>query len=174
MPWVLRGLRNGIVTTGYPKRPDLYAQGFRGAVAVSQQRRRLMPGASAVCPTGAISVDAAGVSLDRGRCILCGACVRDFPDTFHWESGSETAALARGALVVPPDVTETDEGLEQLRQALEVRVRRLRRSVHIRHVDAGSDGTEEWETQALTNRPMTFTASVSSSPQAPATPTSSW
>ena len=31
------------------------------------------------------------------------------------------------------------------------RVRRLRRSVHIRHVDAGSDGSDEWEVQALLN-----------------------
>ena len=31
------------------------------------------------------------------------------------------------------------------------RTRALRRSVHIRHVDSGSDGTEEWEIAALTN-----------------------
>ena len=30
-------------------------------------------------------------------------------------------------------------------------MRALRRSVHVRHVDAGSDGAEEWEIQALTN-----------------------
>ena len=27
----------------------------------------------------------------------------------------------------------------------------LRRSIHVRHVDAGSDGSEEWEVAALTN-----------------------
>ena len=26
MPWVLRGLRDGVVTTGYPRRPDPYAE----------------------------------------------------------------------------------------------------------------------------------------------------
>ena len=31
------------------------------------------------------------------------------------------------------------------------RVRALRRSIHVRHVDAGSDGSEEWEVAALTN-----------------------
>ena len=30
-------------------------------------------------------------------------------------------------------------------------MRALRRSIHIRHVDAGSDGSEEWEVAALTN-----------------------
>ncbi len=151
MPWVLRGLRNGIVTTRYPNRPDPYAQGFRGAVAVTRPHQRLGPGASTLCPTGAITVDGAEVTLDRGRCILCGVCVRDLPDTFRWQAGSQTAALARGALVVPQDISETGEGLAQLRVALETRVRRLRRSVHIRHVDAGSDGSEEWEIQALLN-----------------------
>jgi Ni,Fe-hydrogenase III small subunit len=52
---------------------------------------------------------------------------------------------------VPTGLTETDDELGQLRDSLSRRVRRLRRSVHIRHVDAGSDGSEEWEIQALTN-----------------------
>ena len=53
-------------------------------------------------------------------------------------------------LVVPSGV-ETDEDLDRLRSELARRVRALRRSVHIRHVDAGSDGSEEWEVAALTN-----------------------
>ena len=35
------------------------------------------------------------------------------------------------------------------RAALRARTTALRRSVHVRHVDAGSDGSEEWEIQAL-------------------------
>ena len=38
-----------------------------------------------------------------------------------------------------------------MRTELARRVRRLRRSVHLRHVDAGSDGSDEWEVQALAN-----------------------
>jgi len=30
-------------------------------------------------------------------------------------------------------------------------VKTLRRSIHVRHVDAGSDGSDEWEIAALTN-----------------------
>ena len=38
-----------------------------------------------------------------------------------------------------------------MRGALRARTRALRRSVHLRHVDAGSDGTEEQEILALLN-----------------------
>ena len=50
-----------------------------------------------------------------------------------------------------PEVIENDEELARLRAGLRARVRALRRSVHVRHVDAGSDGSEEWEVAALTN-----------------------
>jgi Ni,Fe-hydrogenase III small subunit/ferredoxin len=151
MPWVLRGLRNGIVTTDYPKRLDVYATGFRSAPSVRPQPRDTAPDVGAVCPTGAITGDGEQVRLDRGGCILCGACVRAYPETFEWGAGSDTAVLDRRALVVPTDLTDDDETLTRTRAQLAARVRRLRRSVHIRHVDAGSDGTEEWEIQALTN-----------------------
>lgn len=69
--WVLRGLRDGVVTTKWPRKPDEYADAFREPVTVR-------PGADLAGRTGA-----------------------------------------------------------------------LRRSVHVRHVDAGSDGSVEWEIQAL-------------------------
>jgi len=71
--------------------------------------------------------------VDRRRCILCGACVEAAPEVFRFVPEYETASA------------------EALRQPLGERVRALRRSVHIRHVDAGSDGSEEWEIAALTN-----------------------
>ena len=104
-----------------------------------------------VCPTGAIQAAADGrLFLDRGRCILCGGCVAARPELFAWAPGAATAALSRAALVVP-ETAESDAELAALRDALASRVRRLRRSVHIRHVDAGSDGAEEWEVAALFN-----------------------
>jgi Ni,Fe-hydrogenase III small subunit len=57
-------------------------------------------------------------------------------------------APGRVRLVVPD---ETEEGLAAARAALHARTRALRRSVHLRHVDAGSDGAEEQEIQALLN-----------------------
>jgi Ni,Fe-hydrogenase III small subunit/ferredoxin len=154
MPWVLRGLRNGIITTRWPNSPDDYFDRFDAAVTV---RAALPAGrtppevaeAAVGCPTAAITVEPT-LRLDRGRCILCGRCVAVAPDWFAWQSGCGTAELARAAVVVP-DIEETDGAVEQVRAALTRRVRRLRRSVHIRHVDAGSDGSDEWEVQALTN-----------------------
>ena len=53
-------------------------------------------------------------------------------------------------LVVPP-LAETAEAWPRCGDELRARTRALRRSVHLRHVDAGSDGTEEWEILALLN-----------------------
>jgi Ni,Fe-hydrogenase III small subunit/ferredoxin len=151
--WIFRGLRNGLLTSRYPRRSDPYADAFPAAVDV------LTPDADPaglveLCPTGAIQPDPDGevsrVKLDRGRCILCGTCVRTRPDVFGWSAGSQTASLHRQALIVP-ERPETAEELTTLRAQLATRVRRLGRSIHLRHVDAGSDGADEWEVLALFN-----------------------
>lgn len=151
MPWALRGLRNGVVTTRWPAKPDPYGEHFPGAVRVVDQRPATPLDLPRVCPTGAIARRGERVELDRGRCILCGACVRAFPETFGWDAGSVTARRAREGLVVPEDLAEDEQTLSATRAELAGRVRHLRRSVHVRHVDAGSDGSEEWEIQALLN-----------------------
>jgi Ni,Fe-hydrogenase III small subunit/ferredoxin len=153
-----RGLRDGLLTTKWPKHADIYFDEFPAAVEVLPRsdpragHRRLLrwaADAAARCPTAAITV-AEITKLDRGKCILCGRCVATAPDWFGWAPGAGTSQLHRDALVVTP-VPETDEALEVIRTELAKRVRRLRRSVHLRHVDAGSDGSDEWEVQALTN-----------------------
>jgi ferredoxin len=142
--WVLRGLRDGVVTTRWPRRPDAYADGWRGPARALAPADAVDP---ALCPTGAISAQ----GIDQGRCILCGRCVAERPDLFAWSQGATgpaAAGLSRDALVVP-EPPETDEAVEAARARLRARTAALRRSVHIRHVDAGSDGSEEWEIQAL-------------------------
>jgi Ni,Fe-hydrogenase III small subunit/ferredoxin len=148
--WVLRGLRDGVVTTRWPRRPDEYADSWRGPVTV-----RPDAGDTGVdeglCPTGAIGYSGGQVRVDQGKCILCGRCVEARPDVFAWSAGATgtgAAAITRQALVVP-EPPETDEAIEAARASLAARTTALRRSVHIRHVDAGSDGSEEWEIQAL-------------------------
>lgn len=153
-----RGLRDGLLTTRWPKHPDTYFDQFPAAIEVLPRsdpragHHRLLrraAEAAAGCPTAAIAV-AEITTLDRGKCILCGRCVATAPDWFGWAHGADTARLSRDALVITP-VPETDEALDALRTELTKRVRRMRRSVHLRHVDAGSDGSDEWEVQALTN-----------------------
>ena len=146
--WALRGLRDGVVTTRWPKKPDEYADAWRGPVTVIGDADA--PDVDGLCPTGAIGV-ADRVRVDQGKCILCGRCVAARPDLFAWAAGAAgpgAAALTREALIVP-QVAETDETVAVVRAALAARTTALRRSVHVRHVDAGSDGSEEWEIQAL-------------------------
>jgi Ni,Fe-hydrogenase III small subunit len=150
--WALRGLRNGVLTTRWPARPDDYATGTRGPVTVT--RGQVPPGDAAelegLCPAGAITVTAPGqVSVDQGSCIQCGRCVAARPGVFAWSAGPDHAALSRAGLVVP--AAETPRGLAALTAGIRERTRALRRSVHLRHVDAGSDGSEEWEIMALLN-----------------------
>jgi Ni,Fe-hydrogenase III small subunit len=140
LEWIARGLRTGIVTTRYPGRPETAPQGFRGRVELHDTRngsREL----GALCPTGA-------VSLDRGRCILCGFCVAAEPHRFGFVAEYETGARRRASLVAGD---APGASVEELRATLGERTRTLARSIHIRHVDAGSDGGEEWEIQALVN-----------------------
>ena len=147
LKWLLRGLRHGVVTTRYPARAEPAPSGFRGRVSVLDALNA-PENLADLCPTDAIQVKDALVSLDRGRCILCGACVANAPDRFAFEATYETAVRRRSALVVGQEAVAA---LEEALPTLGDRSRTLRRSVHIRHVDAGSDGTEEWEIQALTN-----------------------
>jgi len=154
--WALRGLRNGVVTTRWPSRPDPYAVAVPGPATVLDAHPAADGGAlEALCPTGAITraEEPAGngaVRLDQGKCVLCGRCVAARPDVFSWSTGPAAAAVQRSGLVVP-ELPESPERLAELQDRLRAKTAALRRSVHLRHVDAGSDGTEEWEILALAN-----------------------
>ncbi len=164
MPWITRGLSEGVVTTRYPARPDDYGELWRGAVSLVEQRRgpavpdqvesdgtSSAADLAALCPTGAIGTTKARLHLDRGRCILCGRCVEARPDLFRFDPSPEVASIHRQGLVLGADVQEDEGALAQVRAELARRTRGLRRSVHIRHVDVGSDGSDEWEVKALGN-----------------------
>lgn len=151
--WALRGLRNGVLTTRWPGGPDDYEAGTRGpatALPVWTGSPASGDDLTRLCPARAISQDEAGrVRLDQGGCILCGRCVSARPDLFGWSAGSVTASLSRTGLVVPMD--ENPDSLAVVTARLRERTKALRRSVHLRHVDAGSDGSEECEILALLN-----------------------
>ena len=57
MPWIPRGLRDGIVTSRYPRRPDGYGDGFSGTLVVRSAAARADNLDTAIdgCPTGAIT-----------------------------------------------------------------------------------------------------------------------
>ncbi len=151
--WALRGLRNGVLTTRWPARPDQYANAIRGpAVVLDMPTTAVGPGAdlASPCPVGAISeVRPGAVRIDQGSCIQCGRCMSQRPDVFGWATGPGAASLSRAGLVVPGE--EDPDSLAAVSAGLRERTKALRRSVHLRHVDAGSDGSEEWEIMALLN-----------------------
>ena len=152
MPWIPRGLREGIVTSRYPRRPDGYGDGFSGTLVVRSVATPAgnLDAAVEACPTAAITREDERVRLDRGRCILCGRCTFACPEVFRFDPSVEVSTTSRQTLFVPA-LDEDDQALEAARSELHRRVRALRRSIHVRHVDAGSDGSEEWEVAALTN-----------------------
>lgn len=150
LEWFYRGLSKRRVTTRYPSVPESAPPGFQGRIDVKASSIAT-PELADVCPTGAITINPEGrVALDRGRCILCGECVRAAPDVFTFRPTYETAERSAQALIEGPGA-EGAGPLQLARQALGDHAAMLRRSIHIRHIDCGSDGSEEWEIQALWN-----------------------
>lgn len=146
MPWLTRGLADGVVTTRWPRHPDPYAESTATLARVRPEaRHRTDTVAIGRCPTAAIEQDGQTVRVDAARCIGCGRCVVADPEVFAMASGPDQARLVHG------EHQATGVEIARLRADIGRRTRRLRRSVHIRHVDAGSDGAEEWEINALFN-----------------------
>jgi Ni,Fe-hydrogenase III small subunit len=150
LEWIQRGLSQGRITTRYPRWPEHPPAGYHGSVVVLDGENAAA-GLGRLCPTGAITLDAQQrITLDRGSCILCGQCVRGAPERFAFDSHYETAERTRAGLLVG-DVQHPEDALEATHKALGEHARMLRRSIHVRHIDCGSDGSEEWEIQALWN-----------------------
>ena len=96
-----------------------------------------------VCPTKAISVEGNEVTLDRGRCIGCNACIGICTSgTIIADRSTRTAVSTRGELVLAnrPKLTMT---LMQNKLP-------FRRSMHIREVSTG-DNACDLEVIASTN-----------------------
>ena len=162
---LLNALRTGVVTTRYPAQPSVPPERFRGAPL-------LRPGSSlpppAVCPTGALSehrdTGHRQVALDLARCVFCGRCAEDpWAGAITMGRDFELAARCRDDLrieVVADDLTVpaagpaagpiSDPTAEAARAASEIH-RVLGRSLHLRHLDAGSCNACDWELAALLN-----------------------
>jgi Ni,Fe-hydrogenase III small subunit/NAD-dependent dihydropyrimidine dehydrogenase PreA subunit len=121
-----------------PPRPD-------GAQPVFDAARCDLNGACAqACPVGAIRVGAT-FALDRARCISCSRCIEVCP-THALAAGLTFAppAASRPSLVIPSDGQTGPEVAERIRRV-------LGRSLHVRHIDAGSCNGCDWEINATTN-----------------------
>ena len=145
--WFLRGITRRRVTTRYPRVGEPAPSAFRARALLdpSAVNPRQAWSAAQVCLPRALSLDHQDrLRLDAGRCIGCGLCVEAVQDgALAIDPGYELATLTRRRLVVG-DVEEAHIAANVLEGA-------FRRSLHIRHVDAGSDGAVEQEIAALLN-----------------------
>ncbi len=146
--WFLRGVAGRRLTTGYPRRPEPPPRRLRARALLAPEA---VPSAAAercaaVCLPGALSVENHGrLRLDGSRCIACGLCIEASPDgALAIDPGYELAVTNRAALVVGGSDGEPTTASPALGRA-------FRRSLHIRHVDTGSDGAVEQEIAALLN-----------------------
>jgi Ni,Fe-hydrogenase III small subunit/NAD-dependent dihydropyrimidine dehydrogenase PreA subunit len=143
--WFLRGVSHRRLTTRFPRSPEPAPAGFRARALLDPGAASLDPGRCVeVCLPGALSLDGAGrLRLDASRCIGCGLCVEACRDgSLAIDPGYALAATSRTRLIVGDDAREADISPAGLGGA-------FRRSLHIRHVDTGSDGAVEQEIAAL-------------------------
>ncbi|OIQ90593.1 formate hydrogenlyase subunit 7 [mine drainage metagenome] len=147
--WTLIGLLSGKATTHWPQAKD--AHGQDGVLGMPRIEPISCPSDCTICvdscPTQAISPmrEKATLVLDYGCCVACQLCVEACPasvltSSSDWAFGVRSRGdLASGREV---DITSAEESDSR---------RGFRRSLHIRHVDAGSCNGCESELQALNN-----------------------
>jgi Ni,Fe-hydrogenase III small subunit/ferredoxin len=145
--WTLFGLLRGRATTDWPATTE--GDGQVGVIGMPRYKpdvcREGCEECAAVCPTEAIEARKGGLSIDYGRCVVCQLCTEICP-TGAMEPSNDWAfgVCDRNDLIL----SETRS--HHSRAAMPDR-RAFRRSLHIRHVDAGSCNGCESELQALNN-----------------------
>ncbi len=128
--WVLKGIRTGIRTTGYPRDAEL-AAGVTPGLPRGGDFGAGAPALVARCLTGALAQTQGTISVDSRRCVHCYRCVRGIEQPLNWEPTYEWAGAA------PQPTNELGEP--------------FRRSIHILVVDAGDCGACLNEVKQLNN-----------------------
>ncbi|HWR37870.1 MAG TPA: NADH-quinone oxidoreductase subunit NuoB [Patescibacteria group bacterium] len=113
---------------------------FRGRLEVERQGCRDCRQCVEACPVNAIQKQNGDIALDTRACLFCGRCV-EVCERHQLRHTNEYKLAALG-----------DSLQEELGTALLRRTRKLlRRSLQIRHVDAGSCNACDFEMNALSN-----------------------
>jgi Ni,Fe-hydrogenase III small subunit/Pyruvate/2-oxoacid:ferredoxin oxidoreductase delta subunit len=145
--WTLFGLTSGKATTSWPRERD--RDGQDGLLGMPRYNAAACKDGcnecAAVCPTKAIEARDDGLALDYGRCIVCQLCVEACPTDAMTSSSDWAFGVGdRSDLIWSTSAVQEDPSRSPDRRA-------FRRSLHIRHVDAGSCNGCESELQALNN-----------------------
>ena len=113
---------------------------FRGQLAVERSGCQDCRSCLSVCPVQAIQMQEGELAVDNNACLFCGACV-DACVRQQLRHTSEYKLATLGSLWD-----------KELGDALRRKINKvLRRSLHIRHVDAGSCNACDFEMAALNN-----------------------
>lgn len=134
--------------------PDLDAveltAAFRGRPELDEPAtdddRRALKRAAAICPTGAITTSP--FTLDLGRCLFCGECARRAPRSIRFTNDYRIGSPTREGLVVTPGQQRVPFDPAQVRP--EIR-RFFGRALQLREVSAGGDASVEMELNATGN-----------------------
>ncbi|WP_175709168.1 NADH-quinone oxidoreductase subunit NuoB [Burkholderia ambifaria] len=152
--WTWFGLRQGSATTGWPREGEAHGQdGMLGMPRYAPaQCDDGCEACAQACVTRAISItlDEDGKpspQVDWGRCIVCQRCAQVCPTQAFSPSNDWAVAVRHRQDLVWRDVPVSgNPERERVGQAAP-----FKRSLHIRHVDAGSCNGCESELQALNN-----------------------
>ncbi|MHB1544555.1 MAG: NADH-quinone oxidoreductase subunit B family protein [Gammaproteobacteria bacterium] len=150
--WAWFGLRAGRLTSRWPERPG--SDGQSGILGMPRfHPERCTSGCSdcvSACPSGAITKNPDGeTGIDYARCVTCQRCTEVCPTgAFETSTDWAFAVRDRADLVfgVVADAPSDPRGQPSRRVP-----HALKRSLHIRHVDAGSCNGCESELEALLN-----------------------
>jgi len=145
--WTLFGLARGKATTSWPSEGG--KDGQNGVLGMPRYNAAACEDGcgecAAVCPTRAIEASERGLVVDYGRCVVCQLCTEACPAGAMLPSNDWAFGVRdRADLVWSKSGARHDVPRGTHRQA-------FRRSLHIRHVDAGSCNGCESELQALNN-----------------------
>ncbi len=145
--WTLFGLTRASATTAWPRAGGDDGQaGLLGVPRYHPERCEADCRACAeACPTEAIGIDedGTGLTIDYGRCVVCQLCTEACPSGALAASGEWALGVRRREDLVWPRTPAPP--------AAPAPTRGFRRSLHVRHVDAGSCNGCESELQALNN-----------------------
>ncbi|HTU47486.1 MAG TPA: NADH-quinone oxidoreductase subunit NuoB [Bryobacteraceae bacterium] len=152
--WTLYGIRHGLATSSWPEKgkadgqsgllgfprfhPEACTDGCRGCADVC------LPGAIQVRTDG---IDSESLSIDYGKCIVCQLCTEACP-TGAMEKSQDWAFGVRSREDLQWTQALSSAPAQELREKVKSA---FKRSLHIRHVDAGSCNGCESELQALNN-----------------------
>ncbi len=153
--WTFFGLNRGSATTRWPRDSD--ADGQSGAIGMPRFDRSLCDDGCSicakVCPTSAIQTTTTpngktSIDLDYGRCVTCQLCVESCPTKALQASGDWAFAVrSRSDLMTGGDDSASAPSIKKASPS----ARGFKRSLHVRHFDAGSCNGCESELQALNN-----------------------